>query len=93
MFEDFFEKERFEQNCEKLNKNIYFRIGSRTPKTWALITTEIIFLVKKMRFLSSQTFRHMIALLIIQARGRNPGQGPRDPAVPVPKIWNGDRDS
>ena len=25
-------------------------------------------------------------------RGRHPGQGPRDPAVPVPEIWDRDRD-
>ena len=28
---------------------------------------------------------------MIISRGRHPGQGPRDPAVPVPEIW--DRDS
>ena len=25
-------------------------------------------------------------------RGRHPGQGPRDPAVQVPEIWDRDRD-
>ena len=28
----------------------------------------------------------------VLGRGRHPGQGPRDPAVPVPEIWDRDRD-
>ena len=42
-----------------------------------------------MGFLGSQTFRHMMALLIIQAKSRHPGQGSRDLAVSVPEVWNG----
>ena len=41
MFEDFFENERFEWNCEKLNKNIYFRIERKDAKTSALILTDM----------------------------------------------------
>ena len=31
-------------------------------------------------------------LKVVANRGRHPGQGPRDPAVPVPEIWDRDRD-
>ena len=37
---------------------------------------------------SSKIFEDFLTMTLFTNRGRHPGQGPRDPAFPVPEIWD-----